>query len=169
MLNGYQYLSLGGLLNTSTCFGDVEGSPFGITITLDVRLSRSASTCFVFSSDGEEVSHYGYAMWLDNDSLYAKASNSRQELLVSTFSVKMDELIHIQMMWSLQSGLQLFINSNTKTSSKICISRPESNYTPFKEFVIGGSSKKDKNYKLAIEGLTKVCASGNISNTLKST
>lgn len=79
VLNGYQYLSLRCLLNASTCFGDMEGSPFCITITLDVRLSRSASTCFVFSSGGEEVSHYGYAMWLENDSLYARASNSRHE------------------------------------------------------------------------------------------
>lgn len=122
VLNGYQYLSLGGLLDTSSCFHDVEGSPFGITITLVVKLSRSASTCFVFSSGGEKVSHYGYAMWLENDSLYAKASNSRHEWVVSTSSVKMEEFIHIQMMWSLQSGLQLTINSNTMTSSKNCIS-----------------------------------------------
>lgn len=122
----------------------MERSPFGITITLDFKLSRSASTCFVFSSDGEEVFHYGYAMWLENDSLYAKASNSRHEQVVSTSSVMMDEFIHIDMMWSLQSGLQLIINSNTKTSSKNCNSRPESIYTPFKEFVIEGSSKKKK-------------------------
>lgn len=169
VLNGYQYLSLGGLLDTSTCFGDEEGSSLGIAITLVVKLSRSASTCFVFSSGGEDVSHYGYAMWLENDSLYVKASNSRHEWVVSPSSVKMEKFIHIQMMWSLQSGLQLTINSNTMTSSKNFISRPESNYTPLKEFVIGGSSKKDQNCKLAIERLTLVCASANIIITTNST
>lgn len=108
-------------------------------------------------------------MWLEIDSLYAKASNSRHEWVVSTSCVKMEEFIHIQMMWSLQSGLQLTINSNTMTSSKNCISRPESNYTPLKEFVIGGSSKKDQNCKLSIQHLTFVCASGDIINTTNST
>lgn len=81
----------------------------------------------------------------------------------------MDEFIHIDMMWSLQSGLKLIINSNTKTSSKNCNSRPESNYTPFKEFVIEGSSKKKKNCKLVIEHLTFVCVSGDIINMFNST
>lgn len=164
VLDGNQYLSMGDLVKTSTCFGDAEKTPLGITINLDVRLTRSASTCFVFSTGGEEVSHYGYAIWLENDSLYARASNSRHEWSVSISSVQMDEFIRIQMMWSLQSGLLLSIDNSTKVSSKKCISRPESHYTTLKEFVLGGSSKKDKNCKLAIERLTTVCASCEIVN-----
>nr|XP_034327587.1 uncharacterized protein LOC105328884 [Crassostrea gigas] len=164
VLDGNQYLSMGDLVNTPTCFGDAEKNPLGITINLDVRLTRSASTCFVFSTGGEEVSHYGYAIWLENDSLYARASNRRHEWSVSISSVQMNEFIRIQMMWSLQSGLLLSIDNSTKVSSKKCISRPESHYTTLKEFVLGGSSKKDKNCKLTIERLTTVCASCEIVN-----
>lgn len=38
-----------------------------------------------------------------------------------------------------------------------------------KEFVIGGSSKKDQNCKLSIERLAFVCASGDLINTTNST
>lgn len=101
VLNGYQYFLLGGLLDISFCFYDVEGSFFGIIIIFVVKLLRSVSICFVFSFGGEKVFYYGYVMWFENDSLYVKVSNSRYEWVVFIFSVKMEEFIYIQMMWSL--------------------------------------------------------------------
>lgn len=101
VLNGYQYFLLGGLLDISFCFYDVEGSFFGIIIIFVVKLLRSVSICFVFSFGGEEDFYYGYVMWFENDSLYVKVSNSRYEWVVFIFSVKMEEFIYIQMMWSL--------------------------------------------------------------------
>lgn len=162
VLDGNQYLSLGDL--TGACFGDVEKSTFGITITFNVKLTANISNCYVFSNGGEEASNYGYVMWFGNDKLHASVSNSENEWAVST-SVEVEKFIHVEMSWSLQNGLQLNIDENVKVSSKKCIPRPASNYTVFKDFVIGGSSKKDGNCQMAIESFAFVCAFTDIINS----
>ncbi|XP_056005498.1 uncharacterized protein LOC130050218 isoform X3 [Ostrea edulis] len=162
VLDGNQYISLGDL--TGACFGDVEKSTFGITITFNVKLTANISNCYVFSNGGEEVSNYGYVMWFRNDKLHASVSNSENEWAVST-SVEVEKFIHVEMSWSLQNGLQLNIDENVNVSSKKCFLRPASNYTVFKDFVIGGSSKKDGNCQMAIESFAFVCAFTDIINS----
>lgn len=72
--------------------------------------------------------------------------------------------MQVEMSWSLQSGLQLSIDKSVRASSKKYISRPASTYTAVKDFVIGGSSKKDKNCGMAIDSFTVVFASSEIIN-----
>lgn len=72
--------------------------------------------------------------------------------------------MQVEMSWSLQSGLQLSIDKSVRASSKKYISRPVNTYTAVKDFVIGGSSKKDKNCGMAIDSFTVVFASSEIIN-----
>lgn len=161
-LDGNQFLSYGDL--TDSCFGDVERCGKGVTIRFNLKLKKHSSKCYVFSNGGEEATNYGYAMWFENNKLYTRTSNKKSEWTISTSYVKVEEFMQVEMSWSLQSGLQLSIDKSVKASSKKYISRPLSTYTAVKDFVIGGSSKKDKNCGMAIDSFTIVFASSEIIN-----
>lgn len=160
LLDGKQHLTYGD--QTDSCFGDVEKCTKGVTIRFNLRLTKHSSKCFVFSNGGEEALNYGYAMWFENNKLYTRTSNRRSEWTISTSSVKVEKFMQVEMSWSLQNGLQLSIDKEVKVSSKRFISRPSNTYTAVKDFVIGGSSKKDRNCGMAIDSFTIVFASAEI-------
>jgi hypothetical protein len=161
LLDGKQYLTYGD--QTDSCFGDVERCTKGVTIRFNLRLNRQSSKCFVFSNGGEEAANYGYAMWFENNKLYTRTSTKGSEWTISTSSVQVEKFMKVEMSWSLQNGIQLSIDKEVKTTKRF-ISRPSKTYTAVREFVIGGSSKKDKNCGMAIDSFTIVFASADIIN-----
>ncbi|XP_062619832.1 von Willebrand factor D and EGF domain-containing protein-like, partial [Saccostrea cucullata] len=163
ILDGRQYLAFGDL--TNVCFGDIAKSSLGITITFNVRLMTNTHTCFLLSNGGDDDQYYGYAIWFGNNRLYARVSNKWSEWVTSMSSVKLEEFMTVEMSWSLQFGLQLSVDQEVKASTRKCISRLTSNYTVFKDFIVGGSSKKEQNCQMMIETITFVCAGKDIINS----
>ncbi|GFN75653.1 von Willebrand factor d and egf domain-containing protein, partial [Plakobranchus ocellatus] len=127
---------------TTSCLRDLEKCSLGLTISFSVKFMELVEGGYLFSSCGDEPDSAGIAVYYKRERLYFVVSTRSVEWLTyvttkDAFDIP-DKFYDIDISWSAQSGLLIFIDNDMVSQKKMGALRRQIVTTPREcDFLVG--------------------------------
>lgn len=103
-----QYFAIGH--QGGQCIDDPEKCNLGIAISFTIKFNELKDNTYIYTNCGNQPDSSGYAIYYKNERMYFKVSTRTREWTVFVDDLKTSQYYDILMSWSVQFGLNLYID-----------------------------------------------------------